>query len=264
MNKKFMMIVAVSAICLATVGASFSASAMQVPSNQLLQEAKNHNYITMQSNIPVTKVDKTAVASQFSISADNLGEKTENYYQDSSKNIYMIDDQNRLTTFWEGSSKANNKISSSNSQEIDPVDLLQCAIKNTVPNSGNFIVDKNSFTRGCYHILMRRKVDQDVSDSITARINPDGSIASINVNYCNVDADHPITQVHKQQLDAQVQKYIEQKKKSDTNISEDKISFRSYNRDGNQIVATYTIRYTYPSGDRVAYDAETKFYKIPA
>ncbi|MVB10278.1 hypothetical protein CAFE_09600 [Caprobacter fermentans] len=89
-------------------------------------------------------------------------------YQDSHKNVYMMDSQNRLTTFWEGSSKANNKISSSDSQKIDPVDLLQNAIKNTVPNSDNFIVDKNSFTRGCYHILMLRKVDQDVSDSITA------------------------------------------------------------------------------------------------
>lgn len=258
------MIAAVSAICLATVAASFSASAMQVPSNQLLQEAKNHNYITMQSKIPVMKVDKTAVASQFGISADDLGEKTENYYRDSSKNIYMIDDQNRLTTFWEGSSKANNKISSSDSQKIDSVDLLQNAIKNTVPNSGDFIVDKNSFIRGCYHILMVRKVDQDVSDSITARINPDGSIASINVNYCNADADHPITQAHKQQLDSQVQKYIEQKKKSDTNISEDKILSRSYTRDGNQIEANYTIRYTYPSEDRVAYDAESKTFKISA
>jgi hypothetical protein len=176
----------------------------------------------------------------------------------------MIDDQNRLTTFWKSSSKANNKISASGSRGIDPADLLQSAIKNTVPNSGDFIIDKNSFIRGCYHILMVRKVDQDVSDSITARINSDGSIASINVDYCNVDANHPITQVHKQQLDAQVQKYIEQKKKSDTNISEDKILSRSYNRHGNQIVANYSIRYAYPSGDRVVYDAESKTFKISA
>lgn len=70
--------------------------------------------------------------------------------------------------------------------------------------------------------------------------------------------------MHKQQLDVQVQKYIEQKKKADTNISEDKILSHSYNRDRNQIVANYSIRYTYPSGDWVAYDAEKKTFKIPA
>lgn len=53
----------------------------------------------------------------------------------------MIDAQNRLTAFWEGSSKANNKISTSDSREIDPANLLQNAIKNTVSNSDNFIVD---------------------------------------------------------------------------------------------------------------------------
>ncbi len=265
MNKKLLCAVG-STICITITIASFSASAVQNPKNQLLQQARNHNYITMQSKVPVTKVDKTTVASDFGISTDDLGEKTENYYRDSSKNVYMIDDQNRLTTFWENwkNEESNKSKKFSSLEKIDSLAILKKAIKDTVPNSNDFIVDKNSFIRGCYHILMGRKVDQDVSDSITARINPDGSIASINVNYCNVDADHPITQAHKQQLDAQVQKYIEQKKKSDTNISEDKILFRSYNRDGNQIVATYTIRYTYPSGDQEAYDAETKFFKISA
>ncbi len=58
MNKKFVMIATVSTICLATVVASFSASAMQVPSNQVLQEAKNHNYITMQGKVPVRKSEQ--------------------------------------------------------------------------------------------------------------------------------------------------------------------------------------------------------------
>lgn len=266
MNKKFVMIAAISVICLATVAARFSASAMQVSSNQLLQEARNHNYIIMQSNITVTKIDKTAVASQFGISAENLGEKTENYYRDSNKNIYMIDDQNRLTTFWQNwtNEKSNKGGKVSSLEKIDSLTILKNAIKDTVPNSNDFRVVYNTFKLGGYNLLLERTVGEDISDSISARINPDGSIDSINVNYCNVDADHPITQVHKQQLDAQVQKYIEQKKKSDANISEDKILSRSYNRDGNQIVATYTIRYTYPSGDQEAYDAETKFFKISA
>lgn len=265
MMKKLLLGVMVCAICISATVATLSASAA-VPNLQ--QQAETRTTVTMQNAIPVTKIDKSTVASSFGISVQDLGSKSENYYQDSHKNVYMIDNKNRLSTYWKNDQS--NSLSTDSITTITQANaekkLINC-LSGNVPNSKEFKVDACYFDGENYNLQMKRTINTGIDDFISATVHKNGDISSITIKYCNVDSSHTITDNHKEQLDKLAQQYLANKQASDSSISSAEIKEKFYNLsdDCSKVTGVYTFSYSFKSNDHpTTFSADAKTFEIGA
>ncbi|HBT84743.1 MAG TPA: hypothetical protein DEB12_02400 [Porphyromonadaceae bacterium] len=263
--KKLLFGVMVAAVCISATVATLTASAT-APSLQ--QQAEARKTVTMQNAIPVTKVDKSAVASSFGISAQDLDSKSKNYYQDSHKNVYMIDNKNRLSTYWENDQ--NNSFSTNSITTITQADaekkLINC-LSGNVPNNKDFKVDTCYFDGENYNLQMKRTINTGIDDFVSATVRKNGDISSITIKYCNVDSLHPITDSHKKQLDKLAQQYLTDKQASDSSISSAEIKEKFYNLsdDCSKVIGVYTFSYSFKSDNHpTTFSADAKTFEIGA
>lgn len=167
----------------------------------------------MRKNIPVTPVTKADTSAFLKVDAGSLQLTNRDSYQDSDKNIYIFDNQNRLFQYLNHNLGSTKSLENTLLKRADVQEVIINSLQKEIPLCSDFAVEAFDEGDSTYDAVLVRKVDTDIADTISATIKKDGTLDSVTVNYCNVDADHPVTQKHKHQLDVQVQKYIDQKKR---------------------------------------------------